>query len=32
MTPQHKKQIDYWISIKGKCNEMIIKLKIEEKY
>ena len=28
-TPQHEKQISYWVSEKGKCNEMVIKLKIE---
>ena len=29
-TPQHEKQINYWVSEKGKCNEMVIKLKIEK--
>ena len=24
-TPQHEKQIGYWVSEKGKCIEMVIK-------
>ena len=28
-TPPHQKQIGYWVSEKGKCNKMVIKLKIE---
>ena len=31
-TPQHVKQIDYFVSEKDKCNEMVIKLKIEKYY
>ena len=31
-TPQHKKQIGYWLSEKGKCNEMVIKLKTIKKH
>ena len=30
MTPQQEKQIGYWVSENGKCNEMVIKLKIEK--
>ena len=30
MTSQHKKHIGYWVSEKFKCDEMVIKLKIEK--
>ena len=29
MTPQHEKEIDYGVSVKGKCSEMVTKLKTE---
>ena len=31
-TPQHEKQIGYWMSDKGKYNEMVIKLKTKKYY
>ena len=31
-TPQHEKDIDYFVSDKDKCNEIAIKLKIEKHY
>ena len=31
-TPQHEKQIVYWVSEQGKCNGMVIKLKSIKKH
>ena len=30
-TPQHEKQIGYWVSEKGQMHEMVIKLKLKKK-